>query len=192
MKDIIQNYKMILTGILNYYAFANNRPKLRIIHWILKKSLAKTIATKLNLKSVRKVYLKLGPNISYKTPGTNKIIDFRVPDLSPNLKDFKGETVLKDELRVVEWKLRSVDLFNRVCASCGSEEEIQIHHVKHIKTINPKLDSMGKQMASINRKQIPLCSNCHRLVHQGKYDGPGLKYINVKKGEGGTIKEQEK
>ena len=191
MKDIIQNYKMILSGILNYYSFANNRPELRIIHWILKKSLAKTLAIKLNLKSVRKVYLKLGSDISYKIPDTNKSINFRVPDLSTNLKDFKGETILKDELRVVEWKLRTVDLFSRVCASCGSDEEIQIHHVKHIRTINPKLDSIGKQMASINRKQIPLCSNCHRLVHLGKYDGLGLKYIDIKKGEGGNDKKKK-
>ena len=33
-------------------------------------------------------------------------------------------------------------------------------------------------MAAINRKQIPLCIDCHLKVHSGKYDGISLKKLN--------------
>jgi predicted HNH restriction endonuclease len=32
-------------------------------------------------------------------------------------------------------------------------------------------------MAAINRKQIPVCQNCHRDIHNGKYDGASLSSI---------------
>ena len=59
-----------------------------------------------------------------------------------------------------------------------------MHHVRHIKTINVKLNPFDKQMATINRKQVPLCFTCHNLVHAGKYDKLSLKYLsstNIKK-----------
>lgn len=51
-----------------------------------------------------------------------------------------------------------------------------MHHVKHIKTVNVKLNSFDNQLAGINRKQVPLCFNCHTLVHSGKYDGVSLRH----------------
>jgi predicted HNH restriction endonuclease len=36
------------------------------------------------------------------------------------------------------------------------------------------LDSFGKAMARINRKQVPLCSKCHDRVHNGTFAGMSL------------------
>lgn len=33
-------------------------------------------------------------------------------------------------------------------------------------------------MAQINRKQIPVCHECHVLIHAGKYDGKSLKDLH--------------
>lgn len=93
---------MILNGVLNYYSFANNKPTLIVIYWILRKSLAKTLATKLKLKTVRKVYLKFGINIKYLIPETDKVIDFSRPDLLPTPKKFLGNTDFTDSLRVID------------------------------------------------------------------------------------------
>lgn len=49
--------------------------------------------------------------------------------------------------------------------------------MKHIKTIDVKLNGFDKQMAAINRKQITLCTSCHHSVHIGKYDGMSLKHL---------------
>jgi predicted metal-binding protein len=32
-------------------------------------------------------------------------------------------------------------------------------------------------LAAINRKQIPVCHQCHQDIHNGKYDGPNLSTI---------------
>jgi predicted HNH restriction endonuclease len=52
-----------------------------------------------------------------------------------------------------------------------------MHHLKHIKTINIKLKGIDKEMAAINRKQIPVCKDCHSKVHRGEYDGIGLRKL---------------
>lgn len=179
IRDIILRYRMILNGLLNYYSFVKNKPNLIIIYWILRVSLAKTLATKLKLGTVRKVYLKFGINIQYNIPSTDKCIDFAKPNLEAQTQNFKGNTDFTDNLRVIDWKLRTINFFNYVCASCGSSENLQVHHLKHIKTIDANLNTFDKQMAAINRKQITLCSKCHHKVHIGKYDGMTLKELKT-------------
>jgi hypothetical protein len=44
-----------------------------------------------------------------------------------------------------------------------------------------KIEKKNKMMSAINRKQVPLCRDCHNLVHSGKYDGMSLKHYKVKK-----------
>ena len=46
IRDLIIRYRSILSGILNYYSFVDNRPKLKTIYKILKESLRKTIEFK--------------------------------------------------------------------------------------------------------------------------------------------------
>ena len=174
---------MMLNGLVNYYSFANNKTALSLFHWILRKSLAKTLAAKLKLGSVRKVYLKFGANINYRIPGTDREINFECPDLTVNPKKFLGNTDFTDSLRVMDWSIRTVNFFNYVCSNCGTSEDLQVHHVKHIRTIDVDLNGFDKQMAAINRKQIPLCRNCHQRVHKGESDGMSLKHLNQIKTE---------
>jgi len=44
-----------------------------------------------------------------------------------------------------------------------------MHHIKHIKKNNVK--GFTKLMSILNRKQIPVCANCHDKIHAGVYDG---------------------
>lgn len=60
------------------------------------------------------------------------------------------------------------------CVVCGSIDKIEIHHVKHVKNISKSLSPLVKDHAIMNRKQVPLCQQCHRLVHKGLYHGPKL------------------
>lgn len=52
-----------------------------------------------------------------------------------------------------------------------------MHQLKHLKTLNVKLNAFEKMMARINRKQVPLCHVCHRKVHMGRYEGMSLKFF---------------
>jgi hypothetical protein len=65
------------------------------------------------------------------------------------------------------------------CAYCGNSVNVHQHHIRHIRkraySLIPDTDSYQRIMSLRNRKQIPLCSDCHlKLVHGGKYDGPKL------------------
>lgn len=64
-----------------------------------------------------------------------------------------------------------------MCAICASIDKVEMHHVKHIKKMNKNLSPMEKSMASLNRKQIPVCRVCHMDIHTGVYDGTSLKDI---------------
>lgn len=85
-----------------------------------------------------------------------------------------------DKITWVSW--RTAASFDAPCAYCGCTENVQQHHIRHIRkrayTSIPEKESYQQILALRNRKQIPLCSNCHRkLVHTGKYDGPALNKL---------------
>jgi hypothetical protein len=88
-----------------------------------------------------------------------------------------GNIDFKDPLYAGLWNVRSINGLHEVCASCGTESGIEMHHLKHIKTINPRLNSFDKLLARINRKQVPLCNECHHKVHVGKYEGTSLRFL---------------
>ena len=65
------------------------------------------------------------------------------------------------------------------CAYCGTFDNVQMHHLKHIRKTSYTLISQPRKFTQImalrNRKQIPLCEVHHRMfVHGGLYNGPKL------------------
>ena len=63
------------------------------------------------------------------------------------------------------------------CVLCRSSKNIEIHHVKAIRK-NKSKDFLTQIIQRMNRKQVPLCRNCHRKIHRGDY-GDGR--ISLKK-----------
>lgn len=171
-KDIVVRYKSILNGILNYYSFVDNKSRLNIIYWILKSGLVKTIATKLKLKSMKKVFAEYATNLE-------RLHSFECPSLVRSPKDFKTTTRVNEYsfFDTIKWNVRTRAVFREGCRICGALNDIEMHHLKHIKTINIKLKGIDKEMAAINRKQIPICKNCHAKIHRGEYDGIGLRKL---------------
>lgn len=121
-------------------------------------------------------------NCNYTTTNTEtKTVNFRYPKLIRQPMNFKtGSYNFQDPLYAGLWNVRTITNIGQVCASCGSVENIEMHHLKHIRTINIKLNSFDKMLAKINRKQVPLCITCHDKVHNAKYQGMSLKYIGKK------------
>ena len=58
------------------------------------------------------------------------------------------------------------------CELCGSTEQVEVHHIRALKDLNPK----GRQhppewvtrMASRRRKTLIVCRDCHENVHAGR------------------------
>lgn len=107
-------------------------------------------------------------------------LDFPLPKLERNPKNFLYKEQ-KDPLLAKIWKVSKKFPLEQVCANCGTGRNIEMHHIKHIKTINPSLSTFDKMVARINRKQVPLCGECHRKVHAGQYFGFSLKHFKYDK-----------
>lgn len=57
------------------------------------------------------------------------------------------------------------NLDDLVCVKCESSVNVEMHHIRQLKDLNPNLDMIDKLMASRKRKQIPLCRACHVDKH---------------------------
>jgi group II intron reverse transcriptase/maturase len=178
IKELIIRYRSILSGYLNYFSFVDNRSRLRRLYWCLRESLVKAIGRKKQI-SRRAVINRFGPNVVLpivRKDGKTVSLDFACPSLVKNPRRFLGYNGTRDPLEILDWKIASLDAMGQNCANCDSPFRIEMHHVKHIKTINPKLSKFDQALARINRKQVPLCVNCHRLVHKGTYKGLPLRH----------------
>jgi hypothetical protein len=82
--------------------------------------------------------------------------------------------------------LRTRAPFHMPCLICGSPNQVEMHHIRHIRK-NPYRGLQKKAFLQImnlrNRKQIPICKRCHiQVIHAGQYSGPslsGLMYENI-------------
>lgn len=178
-KDIIIWFRSILFGYLNFHSFADNKQSFNRIYWYLKRSLTRTLCYKENI-GWNRFKRKYGTNVTLsilRKDGKTVYLDFKCPSLRPTPTHFMTP-YLSDPLQRIEWNISTISALGQPCANCGTDKNIEMHHLKHIKSINVKLDSMGKMMAKINRKQVPLCKECHNRVHNGSYTGFSLKHFH--------------
>nr|WRI02247.1 hypothetical protein [Acanthella acuta] len=173
-EEIITRYNAVMRGILRYYSFVNNRNMLQQIVWTLRFSACFTLARKWNI-SPRKVFRKLGGHLTVKTP--MRKFELALPkDLkkSPMRFDFisRGREDF-DPFKVKFFATRSRFTMDLPCWVCGETEDVEMHHVRHIR--KGKVEGFTRIMANPNRKQIPVCRHCHLLIHRGEYDGRSLR-----------------
>jgi hypothetical protein len=86
----------------------------------------------------------------------------------------------------IKWvNLRTQAQFDSPCSICGSNTNVEMHHIKHIRKsryeLIPENNTWEKLMYLRNRKQIPVCRECHvNVIHKGKYGGRKLTYLAPK------------
>lgn len=188
-RTIILYYKSIGNGLLNYYRIATNFKSFRNrIAYIIFYSFVLTIARKYKLKTMRGAFKKFGTKFTcYKIDNKgNKVIDLdfdkRYFENIEHIKEHKQISrlfvdILNPDQIMNKFKYmlpRSNKLFKSPCQICGSNINVEIHHVKHLKDIKDTTDYLKTRQIKMNRKQIPLCKECHIKVHKGQYNGPGL------------------
>jgi predicted HNH restriction endonuclease len=54
-----------------------------------------------------------------------------------------------------------------------------MHHVRHLK--KEKAKGFNQIMKQLNRKQIPVCRNCHMKIHLGQYNSIKLTKLKESK-----------
>jgi nicotine oxidoreductase len=175
--DIILRFNTIIRGILNYYSFVDNRQKLSKLSYIIKECLWKTLSLKHKINKSTSLS-RYGKNITVirRNSISIKKIWFYEPKLVKEPMKFMGLGAVKDPFDSMNWRASTKTNFDFPCAVCGSSTNVEMHHIKHIKTINLKLSKFDQAVASVNRKQVPLCRPCHLDVHNGLYVGSPLRY----------------
>ena len=183
-EDILRYYNSVIRGILNYYSFANNHKSLGSLIHGFKFSCARTLALKYKLRHASKVFRKFGSNFK-KSPESE--IELYIPKTFKALKEFKVNVAEPDSVIFSNWnsKLTKSNLFKQ-CVICGSTKHVEMHHIRKVRDIKSKLrkkntDFFSLQMAAINRKQIPLCAEHHKALHNNtlSYDERELFKENI-------------
>lgn len=184
--DIINTYNSEIRGLYNYYCLATDVSKkigkFRYYHYV---SLVKTIARKEQI-SATQVIQKYGIDVKRKVgTGTRRIIGISYETkegiktmtyFNESLKTHKQPMTECDRL-IINIPLRS-QLIERLntgeCEYCGKLTKCEVHHVRKLKDIKKKFAKKGKQMptwvlrmASMRRKTLVLCQECHDRLHSG-------------------------
>jgi hypothetical protein len=162
-------YNAVGRGYLNYYSFAHNYNGIvNLVQHILKGSCAKLLAAKFRLKTQKKVYEKFGSDLIFKDPNSGKEYSFMPAVYGTKLK-FNTNNLENSEIINSLYSIKSIaTLDNLACKNCGSKYRVEMHHVRALKDLNPKLSHFDKLMVQAKRKQIPLCRKCHMILHLRK------------------------
>jgi hypothetical protein len=146
----------------------------QLVQTYLKSSCAKLLAAKFNLNTQAKVYQKFGSNMRV-TDAKNKTHIFIPAKYGITLKYLipSGKTNqvtdgnIDTKPIIPLYASKSIATFdNLACEACGSNYRVEMHHVRALKDLNPKLSFIDKLMVRANRKQIPLCRKCHMTYHR--------------------------
>lgn len=145
---------------MGYYSFASNFNRLSsIVHYTLKRSCTLLLTAKFKLNTQAKTYSRLGKDLK----GKDKH-GFIKAEYGINTGRFKLGTV-DPLLRLYAEGISKASLDNLACQVCGSDYRVEMHHVRMLKDLNPKISYVDKIMAAKRRKQIPLCRACHMKHH---------------------------
>lgn len=185
VKEMILKYRTILRGFSNYYSFTDNIQNLNKVYWILWESLRKTICRKLEIGK-RDFLATFGKNIEIKIRKVKEtvILDFKKPLFERISFAFMDIRKLGDPLAARNWNISTISALGQACSNCGNNHRVEMHHLKHLRTLNLKLSGFDQLMARINRKQVPLCNKCHNQVHNGDHVGMSLRYFHHIRWEG--------
>jgi retron-type reverse transcriptase len=196
LKTLAQKYKTSLKKLIRKYQ--DRDKKIRILY-------GKTVVFKVQIKYTdNKIYQKSWRLLTWKELTKRNEEKYTAENMSKKVElkkrffDFenlRGELTLNNYLQLYEtsknahvkdsdymeaityvnW--RTIASFDMPCSLCGQIEDVEMHHVRHVRkrkySLIPQHETWTKIMALRNRKQIPVCRKCHiNLIHAGKYRKP--------------------
>lgn len=187
IEQIIMLYSSINRGMQNYYRFADNWRRMSQIQYILHFSLVKTLAVKLNM-TCKKVFKRFGKEISVMIEAKDDQSGPRSPFLLQSGLDQRPRSLISRgkgrdiDMLHTSISMRTRSKLGKPCCICGLREDegqIVMHHVRHIRKLSRKREPTGFNhiLRKLNRKQIPVCEECHHKIHQGAYDGLKLSSL---------------
>lgn len=177
--EMVKRYNAIKRGWRNYYRPAMNVRVLGYVDYLMRFSLAKTLAQKYRT-SMTEQFRKRGRSLTVMRDVNGKVhtTQYWECDFARDTNAFMINPRDPDSL-VKRWHQRVRSKLGMDCCICGSKDHIQMHHLRHLrKGGKVVVRGFNRILADINRKQIPVCHECHVQIHSGKYDGKSLKDLH--------------
>nr|QVO51157.1 hypothetical protein [Ulva compressa] len=168
---IVNHFRSVCLGILNFYSGCNQPKRLQYIHYLLHMSCAMTLAHR-HRTSSKQIFTKHGRRLTVKIPNNKeKTVSFpHRTSWSINDASWSTGKTFKDPFSTYANRVSKSGL-EASCIVCGIKDTIEMHHVKHIRKDSIRYEGFTREMSLINRKQVPLCRKCHMKVHNGLLDG---------------------
>lgn len=182
--DIVMRYQLEYRGYVEYYALAGNLSWLNRLHWVMRDSLLKTLASK-HKRTKRQTVRRYTATVA--TPaGPRKCLQVTVPRAGkPALVARFGGISLRRRAHAVlkepesagphRWVSRT-ELVQRLladrCEVCGSGQDVEVHHVRKLSDLTARRSRERplhvQIMSARRRKTLVLCRSCHDDLHAGR------------------------
>lgn len=179
--SIVQTYQQEYRGLVQYYILAQNLSWFSKVYWYMETSLLKTLAFK-HKSSINKMLAKYKTTTTSTNGRTVPCLQVVVPreDKPPLVATWGGISLSYKKKAVIEDAPYQVyggrtELIKRLlankCDLCGSEENIEVHHIRKLADLNKhngKLVPKWKEiMSERRRKTLVTCRDCHHAIHNG-------------------------
>jgi group II intron reverse transcriptase/maturase len=182
--SIIAQFQAEYRGVVEYYQLAFNRSQFGRLKGVMQRSLTKTLAHKFRI-SVPTVYRRYRATLHTERgprQGLRVTID-REGNRPPLVAQWGGISLARKTTAVILnddppciWNSRQAELVQRLladtCELCGSQEHVEVHHIRHLKDLRRKgradQPAWVKRMATRRRKTLIVCRTCHEDIHAGR------------------------
>ncbi len=180
--SIVAQYQAEYRGVVQYYQLAYNVHCFARLKWVMERSLTTTLAGKHRTR-VSKIYKRYAANLqrpegSYK--GLRVVVD-RGEGRRPLVAEWGGiplrrrKDAILDNQPMRVWNV-GTELLQRLtadeCELCGSHEQVEVHHVRALKTLQPMRSGpkpeWAKVMIARKRKTLVVCHDCHLDIQHGR------------------------
>src|SRR5947209_17239856 len=171
---IIDRYQAEYRGVVQYYLLAYNVCRFSKLHWVMERSLTKTLANKhkSTAKQMRDKY-RATVETPYGPMKCLKVTVERAEGKKPLVAYFGGiplrrqkEALLYDHVPRMVDGTRS-ELVKRLladtCELCGSKENVEVHHLRKLADLKvegrSEKPAWVKRMAARRRKTLVVCQD---------------------------------
>jgi hypothetical protein len=181
--SIIARYQSEYRGFVQYYQLAQNVFWLWKLHWIMRASLLKTLASK-HKCSVTTIAQKYQTTVETEY-GPMKCLEITVPRAGkkPLVARFGGlplrrhnHGTITDMLVSIKKKPARNELLKRLlankCELCQSTNQVEVHHIRKLADLKKpgrvEKPQWARVMAARRRKTLIVCRECHQAIHAGR------------------------
>ncbi len=180
--SIVTHYQQEYRGIVQYYLLAQNVWYLYRLHWAMKGSLLKTLASKhktsttaiarkyqTSVQAPNGTYLKCLQVVVARQGKRSLVTQFGGIQLIPQPK-----AVILDQLpKPINTRTEILQrLLANVCELCKSTKDVEVHHIRKLADLKGKggreRPAWVMLMAARQRKTLVVCRVCHRKIHAGQ------------------------